>query len=774
MNRHPYSLRARLVLLMLAAAVPAATALLYVALQTPVEAFAPSVLWFPALATALILALGWMIGAVFLLDTLQPVISTVQRVAGGDLSARTRPQQARDDEVGRLAHEVDRMAEALARRDHALTEARDRAQSYLDIVGVMVVALNGKGNIALTNRKACEVLNCGAPRQCVGGNWFDAWIPAEEREAARAMFARNLAETEPPLEFHEGHVLTACGQRRLIAWHVSPISDKTGHTIGLLCAGEDISEKRQTQEALLDSRNRYQALVDNIPGVVYRCAIAHPWRIHFISRQIEQITGIAADRFLDNSVHYGELIHPDDLAGVKLAVAEGVANRHAHTCAYRIRRNGGAWRWVHEQGQAIHDDAGDPVWLDGVIVDITENKSLQEEQERLQAQLQQAQKMEALGQLTGGIAHDFNNILAAVLGFAKLALRRHAPDPNSELAEYLREVVTAGERARDLVARMLAFSRAQPGQAARPLAPRPLVKEAVKMLTATIPAGIRIDTHIEDEIPDIAIDAVDLHQILVNLVINARDALDGKGHIAIGLAGKRAERQVCFACHEKFSGDYVALTVADNGQGITPEVLPHIFEPFFTTKSPGKGTGMGLAMVHGLVRRAGGYFQVDSGAGRGSAFHIFLPAATPANGEAAPPPAPRLAAAAGKPRGHVLIVDDEAAILRLLRDCLEAAGWRVSGFASPRQALAVFRDAPDEFAAVISDQTMPGMTGGELIRALHETRPGVPAILCSGHSDGLDEASARQPGIHRLFRKPVDADELLAVLDEAVAEEGIP
>jgi len=773
LNHQPYSLRARLLLLMLAAALPAAAALLVIVLRQPAGAPDQAVLLLSLLATAIILALGWLIGAAFLLDTLQPVISTVQRVADGDLSARTRPERAHDDETSKLADEVDRMAEALSRRDHALTEARDRAQAYLDIVGVMVVALNSKGNVALANRKACEVLGCGALHQCVGGNWFDRWIPAEDREPARDTFARILAGTEPFDPFHERHILTASGQRRLIAWQVSPLSDKAGHAIGLLCAGEDITEKRRTEQALLDSRNRYQALVENIPGVVYRCAVAYPWRVEFINRQIEQITGIAAARFLDGSVRYGELVHPDDLAAVEQAVAEGVAHRHAHACAYRIRRNGGTWRWVHEQGQAIHDGDGHPAWLDGVIVDITENKALQQEQERLQAQLQQAQKMEALGQLTGGIAHDFNNILSAVLGFTKLALRRHVPDPNSELAEYLREVVTAGERARDLVARMLTFSRSQPGRLAQPLAAQPLIREALKMLTATIPAGIHIDAQIDSKAPDIAIDPVDLHQILINLVINARDTLDGKGNISVSLAPRRLEQQVCFACHEKFSGDYVELRVADDGQGIAPEALPHIFEPFFTTKPAGKGTGMGLAMVHGLVHRADGHCHLESRVGQGSTFHIYLPVAPEAASAGvmrfASSPRPASPAHAGGPRGQVLIVDDEIAILKLLRNCLESVGWRVSGFTNPSQALAVFRDAPDDFAAIISDQTMPGMSGGELIGALHELRPRLPAILCTGYSEGLDAATVQQQGIRHLLLKPVDTDELLAALDAALS-----
>lgn len=720
-----------------------------------------------ASAMGLSLLIGWFGGTALVIRPLRPVLDAVQRVADGDLSARASPARPRDDEISKLAHEVDRMAEALSRRDLALTEARDRAQAYLDVVGVMVLLLNAKGNVAQANRKACQVLDCDAPHRCIGGNWFDIWIPEEDREEARARFARVMAGEEAPLEFHENHILSARGRKRLIAWHVSLLTDKAGHIIGLLCAGEDITEQRQTQQALLDSGDRYKTLVDNIPGVVYRCACAYPWLMAFISRPVVQLTGIPAARFLDHSVRYGELVHPDDHPELVRAVAQGITERRPYTCAYRIRHSDGGWRWMRERGQAVYDDEGRAVWLDGVIVDITEHMVMREEQERLRAQLQQAQKMEALGQLTGGIAHDFNNILASVLGFTRLALRRHVPDPDSELAEYLREVVIAGERARDLVARMLTFSRTQPGQAPQPLPPQPLIREAVKMLAATIPAGIRIDTRIEGRVPDIAIDPVDLHQILVNLVINARDSLEGKGRILIDLKAAPREPGTCASCHEQFSGDYLALTVSDDGQGIAPEHLSRIFEPFFTTKAVGKGSGMGLAMVHGLTHRAGGHARVVSRIGEGSEFQVYLPVAAPTR-EQFLPARPGAANETEAARGHVLMVDDERAILRLHRTLLEAAGWRVSGHTDPLRALAAFRDTPDAFDAVISDQAMPGMSGLELIHAIHESRPRLPAILCTGQSDGLDSAAMRRVGIFRLFQKPRDGEELLAALAEAL------
>lgn len=376
-----------------------------------------------------------------------------------------------------------------------------------------------------------------------------------------------------------------------------------------------------------ESRERYRALVENLPGAVFRSALHYPWHVSFVSQEIERIAGIEADRLLRGEVEYGTLIHPDDRQVLEQAINASMAARRPYNCVYRLRHADGSWRWVQERGQVMRDLAGQPLWLEGVSLDITELKSLQEEQQRLSAQVQQAQKMEALGQLTGGIAHDFNNILAAVLGFARLALRRHVPDPAGELAECLGEVIAAGERGRDLVARMLDFSRARPQRPAPPIALPPLVEEAVKMLRATIPATIALEVHAEADLPQVAIDPVDLQQVLINLVINARDAVAGQGRIDIQLGRETAHGQVCDACHARMQGEFLVLGVADDGEGIAAEVLPRIFEPFFTTKAVGQGSGMGLAVVHGLVCRAGGHFQVSSRLGQGTTLRVFLPLA---------------------------------------------------------------------------------------------------------------------------------------------------
>jgi signal transduction histidine kinase/CheY-like chemotaxis protein len=401
----------------------------------------------------------------------------------------------------------------------------------------------------------------------------------------------------------------------------------------------------------------------------------------------------------------------------------------------------------------------------GIAEDITEYKYMQAERERLQTQLQQAQKMEALGQLTGGIAHDFNNILSSVLGFAKLALRRHASDPNSELADYLREIIAAGERARDLVAKMMIFGRSRSVPITQSLAPQAMVKEVVKMLTATIPSSIQIETLLEEGLPDIAFDPVAFQQVLVNLVINARDAVGDKGKITIDLRLRQMDEMECSACHQLFSGSYVELCVTDNGQGIAPEVLPRIFEPFFTTKDVGKGTGMGLSVVHGLVSRASGHFRVESSPGS-TLFCVFLPVATNELPVPAALPIPGATPAPSERTGHVLVVDDDPSILHFLSAALKDAGWQVSIFNSSPQALAAFQNTPERFDAVITDQTMPKLTGIELTAALHKQHPDLPVILCSGYSESLTDDAAMKSGAQRYLHKPVDIDALLLALAE--------
>ncbi len=408
------------------------------------------------------------------------------------------------------------------------------------------------------------------------------------------------------------------------------------------------------------------------------------------------------------------------------------------------------------------------------VRDISPRKRAEAERAQMERQLQQSQKMEALGQLTGGIAHDFNNILAVMLGYSNLALTRYAMDKESTAARYLEEVVKAGERARDLVARMLTYSRSQTNEVAAAMSPGPLIKEVIEMLAPTIPAGIKLQYQIAADIPAICINPGELHQIVMNLVINARDAMAEHGCLDIRLSTlvessefcKFCKRAKSYAlCQDEIRGQYVSLSVTDTGCGISPEHLKLIFDPFFTTKDVGKGTGLGLSVVQGIVRRAGGCIEADSHLGRGTTIQVLFPVAgAPVDLPAA---APVSAISAGN-GARILVVDDEASLAHYLVDLLEGEDYRVDVYTDSVKALNHFRANPQAIDAVITDQTMPNKSGVEIARVMLALRPELPVFLCSGYSDAIDERAALSFGIRRFFYKPVGATELLIALGEEI------
>ena len=466
--------------------------------------------------------------------------------------------------------------------------------------------------------------------------------------------------------------------------------------------------------------------------------------------------------------------HPEDVDALRARFAAVVRDRERalFTIEYRFRWADGSYRWVELRARAVIDEhTGQVTSIYGVTADINQRRQAEAERDRLQQQLSQAQKMEALGLLTGGVAHDFNNILASVLGYSSLALQRYGAASPPKLADYLGEVIKAGERARDLVAQMLAFSRGETSEVTR-LEPAPLVEQMMKMLRPILPSSIGITLDIAPDLPAVAANVVQLQQVLLNLCINARDATIGVGTITIAARYEHFERADCASCHKQFSGSYIALSVADDGQGITPAQRIRIFEPFYTTKVEQKGTGMGLATVHGIVHRHGGHIGLVSRPAVGSTFTIALPAADTAQ------PGPQGTATEGDPDtlpratwpARILVVDDEPSIAHCTAEILAYAGFEATIETDSERAAERFEDAPDFFDLIITDQTMPHLTGHQLSVIMLNRRPHLPVLLMTGHSAAVDEEQALALGIRRYLRKPVPRAELLqAVLSELPA-----
>ncbi|TRX02636.1 CHASE domain-containing protein [Candidatus Methylobacter oryzae] len=397
---------------------------------------------------------------------------------------------------------------------------------------------------------------------------------------------------------------------------------------------------------------------------------------------------------------------------------------------------------------------------------------------KMQKQLQQAHKMEILGQLTGGIAHDFNNILAIMLGYSNLALARCVTDKESTLARHLEETIKAGERARDLVSFMLTYSRAQTDNLVEVIDPLPLVKDALKMLSVTIPSSIKLQSQIDTEASYIRINSVELYQIIMNLIINARDSIetDNNGCIDIRLSNSSSgeAEEFCTSCKQskrialcrgKISDNYVSFSVTDNGCGISDDNFPLIFNPFFSTKDAGKGTGLGLSVVLSIVRRINGCIVVDSHVGGGTKVQVLLPAAY--DSLVLPATAASSTVSGGK-GARVLVVDDEIALAHYLGDLLEGEDYVVDVYTDSVKALNHFQANPQRIDAVIADQTMPNKSGIEIAGVMLALRPDLPIFLCSGNSSAINENDLRSIGIRRFFYKPVSATELLAALNEEI------
>ncbi|MEY6432997.1 PAS domain S-box protein [Thioalkalicoccus limnaeus] len=403
----------------------------------------------------------------------------------------------------------------------------------------------------------------------------------------------------------------------------------------------------------------------------------------------------------------------------------------------------------------------------GYLRNITERKLAEEEHARLESQFRQAQKMEAIGHLAGGIAHDFNNILTGAMGYVTLAQELTRDHGDSRLDRYLDRAQRAGLRARDLIQQLLTFSRGQRGDP-RPLELAPLVRETLRFLGATLGSEVEIVTHLPPDLPQVNLDPVQVEQILINLCINARDAMSGSGRLEIGLARESLAGTVCASCKQRVRGDHLVLWVRDTGSGIAPRHLDRLFEPFFTTKPSGQGSGMGLAVVHGVVHEYGGHLCVASTPHQGTLIRVLFPPMHTTNPLVAEPASakPRPTAAPARRYGRVLLVDDDDLAGGLMLDLLEDRGLDVILVTNGEEALATLSSAPESVDLLITDQAMPRMTGMDLAQRVHPTHPDLPILLYTGNAEALDAEEMGSAGVRALIRKPVD----VAVLDDWLQE----
>lgn len=576
--------------------------------------------------------------------------------------------------------------------------------------------------------------------------WDVVYEEPEFREKIKKRVLDDCASGDPErMHWEDVPITRAGGETSFITAGNTPIPDKKL----MISTIFDVTKRKQTEEALRESEKRYREFMEN--AVIGFFQVDEQGKIRVTNRKMAEILGYASSvdllRDVDNVTRL--YAYPEERSKILQEI-----NESGHIEGREVEFKGKSSKkvWIKMSTRVTADRDGKKVY-EGLMEDITHRKQMEEEQKRLEDHLQQAYKMEAIGTLAGGIAHDFNNILTPIIVHSELALMDI--EKKNPIRFNLQEVMKAGLRAKELVKQILAFSR-QSEQQPVPLKITPIIKETIKLLRASLPTTIEIRLNLIEEEDTIIADPTQIHQVLMNLCTNASHAMQEKGGVLdIELSDLYLDSKTCSSFEDLGQGSYLRLTVKDTGHGIDPELIGRIFDPYFTTKESGKGTGMGLSVVHGIVKSNNGDITVDSEPGKGTIFQVLFPKFDES--------IPSIVKPEGQlPRGteRILLVDDEKAAVDVIRSMLEKLGYKVTARTDSIEAFEAFESRPGSFDLVITDMTMPKMTGRELAEKLMALRPDIPIILCTGFSQKVDKKSAEEMGINAFVMKPIIMHEI--------------
>jgi PAS domain S-box-containing protein len=638
--------------------------------------------------------------------------------------------------------------------EDALRESEDRYHQLFE-ASTDAILVRSEDTIIDANPAALKLLRADRLQDLLGKRYLDLVHPDDRPESVeRVRKSRNENWIAPP---REHRLITLDGQVVHVESTGVPIQyqGQIQH-FGMF---RDITARKQVEDKLRETEKKFRELAESLPQVIFE--VNSKGNLVYLNQTGYELFGYSPEDFA-NGFSVLEAFIPEDRERVARDILLNIQGQRLGRQEYTAAKKDGTTFPVGVHANRVMSGPT-ATGVRGILIDLTAAKRADEDKRKLQIQLQQAQKMEAIGALAGGIAHDFNNILSAIIGYTELAM---LDEGAAGCANELKEALIAASRAKDLVKQILAFSR-QTDEERMPVRVSLVAKEALKFLRATIPATIEIKSRIDDKSGAVFANSVELHQIIMNLCTNAVHAIGPTtGLLEIEVQNVEIDLTRKIDVIDLERGAYIRISVKDSGHGISPEIIKRIFDPYFTTKEKGVGTGLGLAVVHGIVKKSGGAIRAESEPGKGSAFHIYLPRVTLS---ASHPSTPPETVRGGTER--ILFVDDEIMLVDIGQKMLERLGYNVVSRTSSIEALELFKIKPNDFDLVITDQTMPNMTGDALAKELMTIRPDIPVIICTGYSQAIDPERAKQRGIKALVMKPVLVNDIAAAVRNALSGE---
>ncbi|WP_457551986.1 MASE3 domain-containing protein [Desulfobacula sp.] len=648
-----------------------------------------------------------------------------------------------------LTRPYDFLFRNLKKSEEKAGQERDRAQKYFDVAGVILVVINADQKVARINQKGCEILGYDES-EIIGKNWFDTFVPEKQREKTRNFFIKLATGNAEQVNFFKNHVLTKDNKERLIAWYNSVLRNGDGKIIATLSSGEDITEKKQVEEALKQSEAKYRIMMEAMIDPAYICS--HDFYIEYMNPAMIDKIGYDAT----GKSCYKALYDLDE----KCSWCQFDKIQSGRHISYeREDLKTGRYYLINSSSIASSNAPASKI---SIFRDITEIKSMEKEKMVAEAKFRQAQKMESVGRLAGGVAHDYNNALSVIMGYTEMAMMKI--DPTDNLYDDLNQVLIASKRAANITRQLLAFARKQT------IAPEVLdlnenVENMLKMLRRLIGEDIDLSWLPGKGLWNVKMDPTQIDQILANLCVNARDAIEGVGKITIETGKVSLDEAYCVDHTGFVPGSFVLLSVSDNGCGMEKEILNKIFEPFFTTKAVDKGTGLGLSTVYGIAKQNKGFINAYSEPGKGTTIKIYLPRHEGKFIDTREESTPEIPQGRGE---TILVVEDDLSILQLTEKILITLDYTVLTADSPKKALGLAKEHAGDIHLLLTDVIMPEMNGLELADNLQILYPDLKRMFMSGYTaNAIAHQGVLDQGVS-FIQKPFSKNDLAKVIRKAL------